>query len=205
MIDGISWPAALLCLAVGYLLGSIPFGLLITRFAGLGDVRRIGSGNIGATNVLRTGNRWAAALTLVLDGGKGAAAVAVAQAFYGIDGAVIAGASAIIGHILPVWLRFKGGKGVATFIGAVTGLYWPVGLLVMATWLLVARLFRISSLSALVAVGLSPAYMLVLNGDLTYAFFALGLALVIFITHHENLHRLWHGQEPRIGAGNGGA
>ncbi|MDE1986359.1 MAG: glycerol-3-phosphate 1-O-acyltransferase PlsY [Alphaproteobacteria bacterium] len=194
----IDLPEALFCLALGYLLGSIPFGLIITRLAGLGDVRQIGSGNIGATNVLRTGNKWAAALTLLLDGGKGAVAVLIAYMFYGTEGGVAAGIAAIMGHIFPVWLRFKGGKGVATFIGVMLAAYWPAGLLVIATWLIVAYFSKISSLSALIAAALAPAYTIAL-GNLPYAVLAFVLAIIIFITHHENIHRLWRGEEPRIG------
>ena len=197
--DVITWPAALLCLALGYFLGSIPFGLIVTRLAGLGDVRKIGSGNIGATNVLRTGKKWAAALTLLLDGGKGAAAVLIAGAFCGMNGTAIAGIAVILGHIFPVWLRFRGGKGVATFIGVMLAAYWPTGLLVIATWLAVAQIWKISSLSALVAAALAPAYTIAF-GSLPYALMAMVLAIIIFITHHENVHRLWRGEEPRIGA-----
>ena len=194
----LTWTGAGLATLIGYGLGSIPFGLLITRLAGLGDVRQIGSGNIGATNVLRTGKKWAAALTLVLDGGKGAAAVLIANALFGASGAMVAGLAAAFGHIFPVWLRFKGGKGVATFIGVLLGVYWPVGLLVIATWLAMAFLLKYSSLSALTAAALAPAYMMAF-GELTAAIFTLILTIVIFITHHENIYRLWHGTEPRIG------
>ncbi len=199
----IDLPEILFCLVLGYLLGSIPFGLIIARLAGLGDVRKIGSGNIGATNVLRTGKKWAAALTLLLDGGKGAVAVLLAYAFYGTEGGMVAGIAAVLGHIFPVWLRFKGGKGVATFIGVMLAANWPTGLLVIATWLIVAYLWKISSLSALVAAALAPAYTIAM-GHLTEAVLALGLAVVIFITHHENIHRLWRGEEPRIGSGKNG-
>ena len=195
----ISWQGVLLCLTLGYLLGTIPFGLIITRLAGLGDVRKIGSGNIGATNVLRTGKKWAAALTLLLDGGKGFAAVVVGYAYFGINGGAIAGIAVVFGHIFPVWLRFKGGKGVATFIGVMLAAYWPTGLLIIATWLVVAYFSRISSLSALVAAALAPAYTIAM-GNLPYALLAFVLAVVIFFTHHENVHRLWRGEEPRIGA-----
>jgi acyl phosphate:glycerol-3-phosphate acyltransferase len=200
MISGasISWPDVLLCLALGYFLGSIPFGLIITRLTGLGDVRKIGSGNIGATNVLRTGKKWAAALTLLLDGGKGSAAVLIGYATFGINGGAIAGIAAVFGHIFPVWLRFKGGKGVATFFGVMLAAYWPAGLLVIATWLVVAYFSKISSLSALIAAALAPAYTIAF-GNFPYALLALVLAVVIFITHHENVHRLWRGEEPRIG------
>jgi glycerol-3-phosphate acyltransferase PlsY len=194
----IAWHGALLCAAFGYLLGSIPFGLIVTRLAGLGDVRKIGSGNIGATNVLRTGKKWAAALTLLLDGGKGAAAVLITHTYYGIEGGVIAGIAVILGHIFPVWIGFKGGKGVATFIGVMLAAYWPAGLLVIATWLAVAYFWRISSLSALIAAALAPAYTIAF-GRLSESLLALLLAVVIFITHHENVHRLWRGEEPHIG------
>jgi len=200
----ISWTGALICAGLGYLLGSIPFGVVITWLGGLGDVRKIGSGNIGATNVLRTGKKWAAALTLLLDGGKGTAAVLIGGAFWGPEGAMSAGLGAVFGHIFPVWLKFKGGKGVATFIGVMLGLFWPTGLLVIATWLVMAFAFRISSLSALVGAALAPAYTMAF-GNLTYAVFTLVLAIVLFVTHHENLHRLWRGEEPKIRIGKRGA
>lgn len=193
----ISGTSALLSALLGYGLGSVPFGMLITWLAGLGDVRKIGSGNIGATNVLRTGKKWAAAATLVLDGGKGVLAVLIGFHIWGPEGAMIAGLGAVLGHVFPVWLKFKGGKGMATFIGVLLGLFWPTGLLVIGTWLAVAFIFRISSLSALVAAALAPAYTMAF-GNLTYALFTLVLAIIIFITHHENLHRLWRGEEPRI-------
>jgi acyl phosphate:glycerol-3-phosphate acyltransferase len=199
----ITWANALICVGVGYLLGSVPFGLLVTWIAGLGDVRKIGSGNIGATNVLRTGKRWAAALTLLLDCAKGAVAVLIGMTFRGPEGAMLAGIAAVFGHIFPVWLKFKGGKGVATFIGVMLGLFWPTGLLVIGTWLAVAILFRISSLSALIAAALAPAYTMAF-GNLTYALFTLVLAMVLFVTHHDNLHRLWRGEEPRIQIGKRG-
>ena len=195
----IPWTQMALAAAIGYLLGSIPFGLVVTRIAGLGDVRKIGSGNIGATNVLRTGKKWAAALTLLLDGCKGFAAVVIGYAYFGINGGAIAGIAVVFGHIFPVWLRFRGGKGVATFIGVMLAAYWPAGLLVIATWLVVAYFSRISSLSALIAAALAPAYAIAF-GSFPYALLAFILAIVIFISHHDNLHRLWRGEEPRIGA-----
>src|SRR6185437_16793979 len=137
-------------LAMGYLLGSIPFGLFFAWISGAGDVRKIGSGNIGATNVLRTGKKWAAAATLLCDAGKGAVAV-LAMRRYGMEAAVLAGAGAFVGHVFPVWLRFRGGKGVATFLGIMLALDWPIGLAAAGTWLVAAALFRISSLSALIA------------------------------------------------------
>jgi len=197
-MTALSWTAACYATLIGYGLGSIPFGLLITWAAGLGDVRKIGSGNIGATNVLRTGKKWAAALTFLLDGGKGAAAVLIAMALFGETGALLAGLAAVLGHIFPVWLKFSGGKGVATVIGVLLGLAWPVALLFIATWIATAYLFRISSLSALTAAALAPAYTMVF-GDLTKAAFALVLTVILFVTHHANIFRLWHGEEPRIG------
>jgi acyl phosphate:glycerol-3-phosphate acyltransferase len=182
----------------GYLLGSIPFGLIFSWLAGAGDVRKIGSGNIGATNVLRTGKKWAAIATLICDAGKGAVAVLAMRAFYGSDMAVFAAFGAFLGHLFPVWLGFKGGKGVATFLGVTLALYWPVGLMVAATWLIVALVARISSLSALVAAALAPAYMIALNEHL-YATLTAILAVLIFIMHRENIARLLRGEEPRIG------
>jgi glycerol-3-phosphate acyltransferase PlsY len=199
----IAWFGAFACVALGYLLGSIPFGLIVTRLAGLGDVRKIGSGNIGATNVLRAGKKWAAALTLLLDCAKGAVAVLIAHTYYGIEGGVIAGIAVVLGHIFPVWLRFKGGKGVATFVGVMLAAYWPTGVLVIATWLAVAYFSRISSLSALIAAALAPAYTIAF-GRLSEALLALLLAVIIFFTHHDNLHRLWRGEEPHIGSGKKG-
>ena len=194
----LNWTGGLWATLLGYGLGAIPFGVLITRFAGLGDLRSIGSGNIGATNVLRTGKRWAAVLTLLCDAGKGAAAVLLAGQLFGSSGAMVAGLAAVFGHIFSIWLGFKGGKGVATVIGVLLGLYWPVGLLVIATWLAMAFLFKYSSLSALTGMALAPAYMMAF-GELTAAIFSLLLTIVIFITHHDNIYRLCHGTEPRIG------
>ena len=187
------WAAAL----GGYLLGSIPFGLILTRLAGLGDIRAIGSGNIGATNVLRTGNKGLAAATLLLDGAKGALAVLLAGR-YGPDMAVLAGGAAVIGHIAPVWLGFKGGKGMATALGVLTAISWPVGLLTALTWLATAALTRISSLSALVAIAASPVYAWFL-ADPQRAQLAAFIAAVVWLRHHENIRRLLKGQEPRIG------
>lgn len=184
-------------LALGYLLGSIPFGLFFTFASGAGDVRKIGSGNIGATNVLRTGKRWAAAATLLCDGAKGAAAVLLARHFMaGFE--PFAGLGAVLGHLFPVWLKFKGGKGVATFLGVCFALYWPVGLLVAGTWMAAAFVWRISSLSALIAIALSSAYFL-LFGFYPYAALALPLSLLITWMHRDNIRRLLQGTEPRIG------
>jgi acyl phosphate:glycerol-3-phosphate acyltransferase len=187
-------------LLLGYLLGSIPFGLFFTFLSGAGDVRKIGSGNIGATNVLRTGKKWAAAATLLCDGAKGAAAVLLARYLFNADEpGAIAALGAIMGHLFPVWLGFKGGKGVATFVGICLALYWPVGLLVAATWLGTAFIWRVSSLSALIAIALSSAYFL-LFGHPAYAALALVLSLLIYWMHRENIRRLLTGSEPRIGA-----
>jgi glycerol-3-phosphate acyltransferase PlsY len=188
----------LISFAGGYLLGSIPFAFIVTKLFGLGDIREVGSGNVGATNVLRTGNRYAAALTLLGDTGKGVVAVLIARR-YGDGPALIAALGAFAGHIFPVWLNFKGGKGVATYIGIVAALAWPVALLVCATWLVVAFVSRISSLAALVAAALSPVYMWFLASPI-YAAGAAVLAALIFITHRENIRRLLTGEEPRIGA-----
>ncbi|MBP6679035.1 MAG: glycerol-3-phosphate 1-O-acyltransferase PlsY [Paracoccus sp.] len=184
--------------AIGYLLGSIPFGIVITRALGLGDLRQIGSGNIGATNVLRTGNKPAALATLLLDSGKGAIAVLLARVLAGEDAALIAGAAAFLGHLYPVWLGFKGGKGVATFLGTVLALDWRLGLAACAIWLLTALVTRISSLSALVAAALSPVVALWLDGPrlaLVLAF----MAVLIFIRHRANIARIRTGTEPKIG------
>lgn len=183
---------------LGYLLGSVPFGIVITRAAGLGDLRQIGSGNIGATNVLRTGNKGAALATLLLDSGKGAIAVLLARWLAGDTAAVLAGAGALLGHCFPVWLGFRGGKGVATFLGTLIALYWPLGLAACAIWLATALVTRISSLSALVAVASSPLVALLMGKGLIAAA-ALFMAVLIFWRHKENIARLRAGTEPRIG------
>jgi glycerol-3-phosphate acyltransferase PlsY len=190
---------ALAALGLGYLLGSIPFGLFFAWVSGAGDVRKIGSGNIGATNVLRTGKKWAAAATLICDGAKGAAAVLIAKFFLMPGAEIFAALAAVLGHLFPLWLSFKGGKGVATFLGVCLALYWPVGLCVCATWLLTALVWRISSLSALIAIALSPVYFFGF-GQRDYAPLALVLAALIFFMHRENIRRLLSGQEPRIGS-----
>lgn len=182
----------------GYLLGSVPFGLVITRALGLGDLRQIGSGNIGATNVLRTGNKGAALATLLLDSGKGAIAVLLARHFGGETAAVLAGAAAFLGHCFPVWLGFRGGKGVATFLGTLIALCWPVGLMACATWAVTAALSRISSLSALLAAVLAPAFAWGL-GRPDIAAAAAFMAVLILLRHHANIRRLLAGTEPRIG------
>jgi len=188
-------------LLLGYLLGTIPFGLFFTWASGAGDVRKIGSGNIGATNVLRTGKKWAAAATLLCDGAKGAAAVLLARHLLPDGAEIFAGLGAVLGHLFPAWLRFKGGKGVATFLGVCFALYWPVGALVAATWLGAALIWRISSLSALIAIALSSAYFLLFRQE-SYAALALLLSLLITYMHRGNIRRLLRGEEPRIGAKN---
>ena len=188
----------LLAAALGYLLGSIPFGLLLTRVAGLGDIRNVGSGNIGATNVLRTGRKGLAAATLALDGAKGAAAIALLGAFCGRDAGLVAGMAAVLGHNFPVWLRFKGGKGVATTLGVVLVAAWPVGVIAIVVWLAAAALFRISSLAALLALASSPVVALLVAGP-DVAAMTLALAILGIGRHHANISRLLKGQEPKIG------
>jgi glycerol-3-phosphate acyltransferase PlsY len=190
----------LAALVLGYLVGSIPFGVLITRAMGLGDLRSIGSGNIGATNVLRTGNRAAAFATLVLDGGKGAVAVLVARAIAGEPAALVAALGAFLGHLFPVWLGFRGGKGVATFLGILLALAWPAGIAACLTWLATAVAFRFSSLAALVAAASAPLW-LALFGRPDAIWLAVALAVLVFVRHHANIRRLAAGTEPRIGKG----
>ncbi len=195
-----SSPLALIVTAVlAYLVGSIPFGLLLARAMGLGNLREIGSGNIGATNVLRTGSKKAAALTLLLDAVKGAVPVLLARHLLGEDAAQVAGLAAFLGHLFPVWIGFRGGKGVATFLGVVLALAWPVGVVACVTWLVVAYATRYSSLSALVAAALSPVWAWVLGYQQTVGLILL-LVVLIFLRHHENISRLIAGTESRIGA-----
>ena len=201
-----TWPfyaAALL----GYLLGSIPFGLVLAWAGGYGDIRRIGSGNIGATNVLRTGNKPLALATMLLDTGKGAIAVLIGARF-GPDMAVLAGGGAMLGHAFPVWLKFKGGKGVATALGTLLAAAWPVGLAAGLTWLLMAVLSRYSSLSALVAAAMAPVYAYLLAqfpiagtywSDPQRTQLALFIAVLVVLRHHQNIRRLLKGEEPKIG------
>jgi acyl phosphate:glycerol-3-phosphate acyltransferase len=186
-----------LALACGYLLGSIPFGLLLAKLAGLGDLRAIGSGNIGATNVLRTGHKGLAALTLLLDALKGTAAVLIG-ARWGPDGAMLGGLSAFLGHVFPVWLGFRGGKGVATYIGVLLGLCWPLGIVFCALWLAVALATRYSSLSALVASASVPL-LFALLGEWRLAALFLLLTFLLFWRHAANITRLLSGEEARIG------
>ncbi len=183
--------------ALGYVCGSIPFGLVLTKAAGFGDIRKIGSGNIGATNVLRTGNKLVAALTFLCDGLKGTAPVAFMSVFYGQEAAVVAGLAAFLGHLFPVWLSFKGGKGVATNIGVLFGLYWPLGLVFLAVWIAMAALFRISSLAGLTASLLTPLWAFLLGQrDLVVPTLILGI--LIWIMHRANIARLLKGEEPKI-------
>jgi len=191
----------------GYLLGSIPFGVIATRMGGAGDVRSIGSGNIGATNVLRTGRKDLALVTLLGDGGKGALAVLLAW-LVTRDGTAeqqavltsLAAGAAFLGHLFPVWLGFKGGKGVATFFGTMLAAAWPVGVVAAATWLLVAFLFRISSLAALLALAVAPLAAYLLHRPTAVVLLALFMALLSYIRHAENIRRLLKGEEPKIGA-----
>jgi glycerol-3-phosphate acyltransferase PlsY len=199
------WLAAVLVIG-GYLLGSIPFGVIATRMAGL-DIRQVGSGNIGATNVLRTGRKDLAAITLIGDGGKGALAVGLAVLLahaHAPDArplcTALAGAAAFLGHLFPVWLRFKGGKGVATFLGVLLAAAFVVGLLACATWVAVAKILKISSLSALTAAALAPVYALLLGYPPPTVILAAALGGLVFIRHHENIRRLLKGAEPKIGA-----
>lgn len=191
----------------GYLLGSIPFGVVITRAAGAGDVRNIGSGNIGATNVLRTGRKDLALATLLLDAAKGAVALLIARWLFHSDVAgAIAGGAAFFGHLFPIWLKFKGGKGVATFFGLLIAAHWPLGLMAGATWLIVAFVLRYSSLAALIAAALAPVYALLplpgagLPVAQPILILSIVTAVLIWIRHHENIGRLLKGAEPRIGA-----
>ncbi|WP_349361306.1 glycerol-3-phosphate 1-O-acyltransferase PlsY [Stappia sp.] len=203
MPDPISWthslPYFLAALVFGYLLGSIPFGLVITRLAGQGDIRKIGSGNIGTTNVLRTGKKHLAALTLLGDMLKGTVAVLIAARLGGPDTAVIAGLGAFLGHLFPVWLRFRGGKGVATYLGILLGLYWPAALAFAGVWIALAVAFRFSSLSALVASLATPVLLYAVFGRVQMAEMMALLTLMLWAKHHENIARLIKGTEGRIG------
>ncbi|MEM6656795.1 MAG: glycerol-3-phosphate 1-O-acyltransferase PlsY [Pseudomonadota bacterium] len=188
----------LLWAALGYLMGSIPFGIVIARAMGLGNLRQIGSGNIGATNVLRTGNKAAAALTLVCDGAKGVVAVLLARAYAGEDAAQIAALTVFLGHCFPVWLQFKGGKGVATFLGIWLALDWRVGVACCLTWLVAAAVWRISSVGALAAAALSTTWVIVLTGGSTFVL-GIVLTLLVYWRHSANVARIKAGTEPKIG------
>lgn len=194
-----AWPYYAAALGLGYLLGSIPFGLIITRMAGLGDIRKIGSGNIGTTNVLRTGKKSLAAATLLGDALKGTVAVLLVSHFYGQEMAMVAGFGAFLGHLFPVWLKFKGGKGVATYLGILLGLSWPVGIAFALIWIAVAYLSRYSSLSALTASLASPVLLVLLDQWQLAELFGV-LTLMLWAKHHENITRLLKGQESKIGS-----
>jgi glycerol-3-phosphate acyltransferase PlsY len=189
----------LLALAMGYLLGSIPFGLILTRIAGKGDIREIGSGNIGATNVLRTGSKPLAALTLILDCLKATVAVLLAQYLFGDEFGPPAGAGALLGHLYPAWLRFRGGKGVATFLGTLIPLFWQAAAVYAAIWVLLLLTIRISSVAGIAAAASAPVSAFVM-GDHALFPMLLGFALLIFWKHRENILRLRKGTEPRIGS-----
>ncbi|ATU91960.1 glycerol-3-phosphate 1-O-acyltransferase PlsY [Phyllobacterium zundukense] len=192
------FPLLLFALVFGYLLGSFPFGLILTRMAGLGDVRSIGSGNIGATNVLRTGNKKLAAATLLLDMLKGTAAVLIAG-IVSPEAAIVAGFGAFLGHIFPVWLKFKGGKGVATYLGVLLGLFWQGALIFAAVWLIIAYTTRYSSLAALVAAVIVPVALYIIGfHQIAVLFFV--LTIIVFIKHRANIQRLVSGTEGKIGA-----
>ncbi len=184
----------------GYLLGSIPFGLLLTRMVGMGDIRNVGSGNIGATNVLRTGRKDIALLTLLLDGGKAAMALLIARALFGVEAGLVAGGAAFIGHCWPVWLKFKGGKGVATFFGALFAGLPIVGIGAGLVWLITAFVFRFSSLASLAAAAAAPVFALMLHRSWAEVGFCAVLAIIIYWRHHQNIGRLVAGKETRIGA-----
>jgi glycerol-3-phosphate acyltransferase PlsY len=194
-MDGIL--GVIIAAVVGYLLGSIPFGLLLTKAAGMGDIRSIGSGNIGATNVLRTGNKWLALATLVLDAGKGALAVYAAREI-APDATLISAASAFFGHLYPMWLNFRGGKGVAVFLGIALAIDIGLGVVCCGVWLLTGLLFRYSSVAALAAAAFAPIYAGIIVGRLEGVLFVL-LALMIFQRHSSNIRRLLRGEEPKIG------
>lgn len=202
------WTFVLISLVFGYLLGSIPFGLVLTRAAGLGDIRNIGSGSIGATNVLRTGHKGLAAATVLLDGGKGVVAVLIAWLLFGVGASLFAGFGALLGHLFPVWLRFKGGKGVATTLGVLLTIKFPLGVIACVAWLVVAFLFRISSLSALAAMVITTicAWVFAFALDQRWstveiAVFVTVVSVLVFIKHHQNIDRLLKGTEPKIGQG----
>jgi glycerol-3-phosphate acyltransferase PlsY len=198
MIAGL-WHWLPIAFGLGYLLGSIPFGLILTRAAGLGDIRQIGSGNIGATNVLRTGHRGIAAGTFLLDAAKGAAAVLIADHYFGQAPAMLAGLGAFLGHVFPVWLKFSGGKGVSTYLGVLLAIAWQAAVVFAVVWLAVAGLTRISSFAAIVATVAAPiaAYAW---GHTDFAAIAALMSLIILIKHHGNIRRLLAGEEPKIGA-----
>ena len=199
MPDFVTPPMILAAWALaGYFLGSIPFGIVVAQLMGLGDLRQIGSGNIGATNVLRTGSKLGAALTLIADAGKAGAAVLLARAVTAEDAAQLAGLAAFFGHCYPIWLRFSGGKGVSTFFGLLFALAWPIGLVAGTTWIIIAAIFRYSSLAALITAVLTPVLMIILS-QAQLLTLSIALALLIFWRHRENVRRLVKRQESKIG------
>lgn len=191
-------PLLMLTAMLGYLLGSVPFGIVITKLFGLGNLREIGSGNIGATNVLRTGNKLAAFLTLILDSGKGAIAVIAARLAFGEDAAQLAGFAAFTGHLFPIWLKFQGGKGVATYLGTLLALSFPAGFAACMTWLAFAVIFRISSLAALAAAALVPFWLWML-GLPQMIVLTIALGVLVWVRHSENIKRILARTEPKIG------
>lgn len=200
-LAGAVWLTIGLALVGGYLLGSIPFGLIAARLGGVGDIRKVGSGNIGATNVLRTGRKDLAAITLLGDMAKGAAAVLIARWLTNDSAAIVAlaGGAAFLGHLFPVWLKFKGGKGVATFFGVLLAAAWPVGVLAGLTWITVVAIVRISSLGALSAAVLAPIFALATSQPQPLVWLAVLMGGLIYLSHRDNIRRLAKGQEPRIG------
>ena len=188
----------LVWIVTGYLLGSIPFGLVVAHLFGLGDLRQIGSGNIGATNVLRTGSKFGASLTLIADAGKAGITVLLARSIAGEDAAQLAGFAAFFGHCYPIWLKFKGGKGVSTFFGLLFALAWPIGLISGATWILIAGIFRYSSFAAIATAILTPLFMIIFSQQVLVAL-SIGLMTLILWRHKENIIRLLKSQETKIG------
>ncbi len=191
------WAVLAGALLVGYALGSIPFGLIFTRLGGAGDIRKVGSGNIGATNVLRTGRKGLALATLLFDAAKGFAPVLLFRLHSGLEPALFAAAGAFLGHLFPVWLNFRGGKGVATYIGVVTALYWPAGAFFCAVWLCIALLTRYSSLSALTAAALTPAFIMT-QLPASAGVFVAALSAILIARHHQNIRNLLTGNESKI-------
>lgn len=198
--DSLALPLVLVAFIGGYLSGSVPYGLILARLAGLGDIRKAGSGNIGATNVLRVGGKKLAAITLLLDALKGFIPVLIARQFH-MDYAVLAALGAFTGHLFPVWLKFKGGKGVATGIGVFLALSWPLGLSVIGVWLAVALIGRYSSVSALAAFGLAPLLAAMLTQDFQMIVVAFTISLIIWARHHENIRRLLRNEESKMNFG----
>jgi len=200
-MDIITYLSSITAVFIGYFIGSIPFGLVLSMMAGKGDIRKIGSGNIGATNVLRTGSKPLAILTLLLDGGKGAVAIIIMSNYADDTSAylpLLAGFGAFLGHLFPIWLNYQGGKGVATYLGILFAASWPTAVLTCATWLLAAIVWRMSSLAALVAAALAPIFGYVFAGS-NLMFLCLAMSALVFIRHNENIQRIKSGNEPKIG------